>query len=181
MPRCHAAATPCCCFIFRAVVFISSLFHPGPRFGQAHHFTFLLWERTNDLWTRWENAIVEADYWSWHNYSSDLGNTGWTKPISVRHLSDFGPQAVHMATTITAVTQQEALIIVSLPANLARLNREINKKKSFLTNSNLARMFCYFVQSEIITNHFSHRFLPSNGLLQLKKTQTDLRSAAAAI
>lgn len=35
--------------------------------------------------------------------------------------------------------------------------------------------------SDKVTYHFSHRSLPSDGLLQLKQTQTDLWSAAAAI
>lgn len=55
---------------------------------------------------------------------SDLGNAGWTKPVSLWHLGDFRPQAVHVAATITAITQQQAIIIVSLPTNLTSLNKK---------------------------------------------------------
>jgi len=59
-----------------------------------------------------------------HRTGSDLGNAGRTKPVSLWHLGDFGLQAVHVAATITAVTQQEAIIVVSLPANLAILEEK---------------------------------------------------------
>ena len=51
----------------------------------------------------------------------DLFNTGRTKPVSLWHLCDFGFQTVHVTTAITAITQQQAIVIVSLPADLARL------------------------------------------------------------
>ncbi|KAF3860705.1 hypothetical protein F7725_000960 [Dissostichus mawsoni] len=50
-----------------------------------------------------------------------------TKPVSLGHLGDFGLQAVHVAASITAVTQQQAIIVVSLPADLAILD---NKHRS---------------------------------------------------
>lgn len=53
--------------------------------------------------------------------SSHLSDTSGTKPVSLWNLGDFRPQAVHVAATIAAVTQQQALIIVSLLANLADL------------------------------------------------------------
>lgn len=52
---------------------------------------------------------------------SDLSNAGRTEPVSLWHLGDFGPQAVHVAAAVTAVTKQQAIIVVSLPANLASL------------------------------------------------------------
>lgn len=58
---------------------------------------------------------------------SDLSNAGRTKPVSLWHLGDFGPQAVHVAATITAVTQQQAVVIVALPADLASLNKTRNR------------------------------------------------------
>lgn len=54
--------------------------------------------------------------------SSHQGDTGGTKPVSLWHLGDLGPQAVHVAAAITAVTQQKVLVIVSLLANLASLD-----------------------------------------------------------
>lgn len=68
--------------------------------------------------------------------SSDLGNTGRTKPVSLWHLSDFGPQAVHVTAPITAVTQQQAVIIVSFPANLASLDREQTRQNCYCYDDN---------------------------------------------
>lgn len=53
--------------------------------------------------------------------SSDLVNAGRTKPVSLWHLGDFGFQTVHVTTAIAAITQQQAIVIVSLPADLASL------------------------------------------------------------
>lgn len=53
--------------------------------------------------------------------SPDLVNTGRTKPVSLWHLGDFGFQTVHVTTAIAAIAQQQAIIIVSLPADLASL------------------------------------------------------------
>lgn len=55
--------------------------------------------------------------------SSDLVNAGGTKPVSLGHLGDFGLQTVHVTTAITAVTQQQAIIVVSFPAHLASLDK----------------------------------------------------------
>lgn len=52
---------------------------------------------------------------------SDLVNAGRTKPVSLWHLGDFGFQTVHVTTAIAAITQQQAIVIVSLPAHLASL------------------------------------------------------------
>lgn len=139
VPRCHAATTSCCRFILWAVILIPSLFHPGPLFTRTWWITFLLRGRANkevdqaDDKQRSQNGpnfsynfvqfkvlpLVKK-----HGKGSDLGNTGRTKPVSLWHLSDFGPQAVHVAATITAITQQQAIIIVSLPTNLAGLDKK---------------------------------------------------------
>ena len=63
-----------------------------------------------------------------HRTGSYLGYAGRTKPVSVWDLRDFRPQAIHVAATVTAVTKQQALVIVPLPANLASLEGEITGK-----------------------------------------------------
>ena len=72
-----------------------------------------------------------------HKIGSNLGNAGWTKPVSLWHLGDFGSQAIHVAATITAVTQQQAVIVVSFPAHLAGLRRRrSHKRKRIVENGN---------------------------------------------
>lgn len=39
-------------------------------------------------------------------WGTDLGHAVWTKPVSLRHLREFGPQAVHVAAAVAAVAQQ---------------------------------------------------------------------------
>lgn len=55
---------------------------------------------------------------------TDLGHAVWTEPVSLRHLRELGSQAVHVAAAVAAVTQQQALVVVALLANLAGLEGE---------------------------------------------------------
>lgn len=53
---------------------------------------------------------------------TDLGHAVWTKPVSLWHLRELGSQAVHVAAAVAAIAQQQALVVVALLANLARLD-----------------------------------------------------------
>lgn len=50
-----------------------------------------------------------------------LGNAGRAEPVPLGDGADPGPVAVGVAAPVTAVTQQQQLLVVSLPANLAVL------------------------------------------------------------
>lgn len=115
VPRRHARAAPCR-FLIGAVVFISLLFHPCPFFGRARRLAFRLRDPRGE-----EGDCSRERSDSWEVKVSYLGNAGGTKPVSFRHLGDLGPQTVHVAAAVTAVTQQQAVVVVSLPTNLTSL------------------------------------------------------------
>lgn len=55
-----------------------------------------------------------------------LGNAGGTEPIAFWHLHDLRPQAEHVTPTITAITQEQVLVIITLTAHLTRLWTHMN-------------------------------------------------------
>lgn len=65
VPRCHASTTSRCCrhVIFRAVVFVSPLFHPGPLFGWAQWITVVLRDRASEeRLRRWRTNEAENTF-----------------------------------------------------------------------------------------------------------------------
>lgn len=65
--RCHATTTSCSHLIFRAVVFISSLLHPGPLLGRARWITFLLRENKEADWADEEQMYQRTNYLEGNN------------------------------------------------------------------------------------------------------------------
>lgn len=65
--RCHATTTSCSHLIFRAVVFISSLLHPGPLLGRARWITFLLRENKEADWADEEQMYQITNYLEGNN------------------------------------------------------------------------------------------------------------------
>jgi len=53
--------------------------------------------------------------------STDLGRARGAEPVSVGHLGDLWPQAVHVAAAVAAVAQQQRLVVVPPLAHLAVL------------------------------------------------------------
>lgn len=127
VPCRHSATASCCHLVLGAVVFVTSLLHPGALFGQAQWIVFILQKRRIFLKTKqfqgYDLKIEKTaqSVMTSRVRSSHLSDTSGTKPVSLWNLGDFRPQAVHVAATIAAVAQQQALIIVSLLANLAGL------------------------------------------------------------
>lgn len=46
-----------------------------------------------------------------------LGQTDSTEPISLGNSFHFGPMAVYVAATVTPITKQKKLIVVTFPAD----------------------------------------------------------------
>lgn len=59
-----------------------------------------------------------------------LGYAGWAVPVSLRDTGDLGFVTVSVAAFVTAITQQEEVLVIPLPAHLTVLKKKQKTKQS---------------------------------------------------
>ncbi len=132
-----------------------------------------------------------------------LGYAGRAEPVSVWYGGDLGFMAVRVAASITSITQQQQLLVVSLTAELTVLSDkhiwitslQLPESKKLtkiykppqiwtITNTHSTWKPCKSIPIKLhklwtlSTHHFHDGLLPGDGLVQLLQTQRELTGTA---